>query len=97
MDQYHFERPHLIAAYSNDKFIGIFVTYPKETLSTDELAGFFTFATCFVAEEIPADIDDEVTPENYMDVLEDMIDNFSSTKFSELISPDLLYIPKTLH
>lgn len=96
MDQYHFERPHLIAAYSYEKFIGIFVTYPKETLSTTELAEYFTIATCFVAEEIPLEIDDKVTPENYMDILEDMIENFQEASFSDLPT-DLLYIPKTLH
>ena len=98
MDQYHFERPHLIAAYSNDKFVGIFVTYPEETLSTGELVDYFAIAspTCFVAEEIPLEIDDEITPDNFMVVLEYMIESFMDSRLSDL-SSDLLFMPRTLH
>ena len=96
--QYHFQKPHLIAAYRNEKFIGIFVTYPKETITIEYLADYFSTAgpTCFVAEEVPK-FDVELTPENYMELLEDMIDKYSTTKFSELAESDLVYMPKTLH
>ena len=97
MNSYHFDKPHLIAAYKEEKFVGIFVTYAKETLTLEELDKYMSEATCFVAEEIPLEISDDVTPENYMDVLEEMIENFSESRFSELFGSDLLFIPKTLH
>jgi hypothetical protein len=94
---HYFERPHLIAAYKEEKFIGIFVTYPEETLTLEELDKYMGEATCFVAEEIPLEISDDVTPENYMYVLEEMIENFSESRLSELFGSELLFIPKTLH
>jgi len=98
MENHHFENPHLIAAYSNERFIGIFVTYPEETVSTEDLVDYFSVAspTCFVAEEIPY-FDEELTTENYMVLLEDMIEKFMDSKFSDLGRIGLLYIPKTLH
>lgn len=98
MEKHHFERPHLIAGYRNEQFVGIFVTRPKETLTTEELVDYFEAAnpTCFVAEEIP-ELDIEITPENYMDLLQDMIESYMESEFSDLPLFDLLYIPKTLH
>ena len=51
--------------------------------------------TCLVAEMLPA-FEEEITPDNYMDLLEDMISAYVESSFTELNS-DLLYIPKTLH
>lgn len=98
MNSYHFERQHLIAAYSDEKFVGVFVTYPEETITMEELTDFFYVVnpTCFVAEEIP-DLEEELTQDNLMDLLTDMIESYIDTKFSDLSRVGLVYMPRTLH
>lgn len=98
MNSYHFDRPHLIAAYSDETFVGIFVTHPNKTLTIADLVDYFDVAnpTCFVAEEIP-EFDEELTPHNYECLLEDMIGSYAASDLSDLSYPDLLFIPKTLH
>jgi len=97
---HYFETPHLIAAYSNEKFIGVFVTLPEETISVEQLDNYFSVAnpTCFVAEEIDMEqIGTEITIDNYVELLADMIEAYMDTQFSDLPSHDLLFMPKTLH
>ena len=96
MREYHFEEPHIIVGYRNEQFVGVMITYPAETFTTDELLDIFEMGnpTCLVAEVLPA-FEEEITPDNYMDLLEDMILAYVESSFTELNS-DLLYIPKTL-
>jgi len=98
MNSYHFEKPHLIAAYSNENFVGVFVTYAKETITVDDLTDYFYIVnpTCFVAEEIP-EIEDELTQDNLTYLLGDMIDLYIETNFSDLPRLGLVYMPRTLH
>ncbi len=97
---HYFETPHLIAAYSGEKFIGVFVTVPQETITLEDLDKYFGVvnATCYVAEEIHVeDLGEDLTPENYIELLSDMIEAFMAHQLSELPTTDLLFIPKTLH
>lgn len=97
---HYFETPHLIAAYSNEKFVGVFVTYANETVTIEDLDNYFYIAnaTCFVAEEIPLEeLADELTPDNYVELLADMIEAYMDHQLSELPTADLLFMPKTLH
>ena len=98
MEKYHFENPHIIAAYSHEKFVGIFVTHPAETVSTEYLIDLFSDVspTCFVVEEIP-ELDDHHTVDIYTDLLDDMISSFTESKFSDLCKSNVLYIPRVLH
>lgn len=98
MNSYHFERQHLIAAYSDEKFVGVFVTYAGETVTMEDLMDFFYVVdpTCFVAEEIP-DLEEELTQDNLMVLLTDMIESYMDTKFSDLPRVGLVYMPRTLH
>ena len=98
MEKHHFENPHIIAAYNDERFVGIFITHPAETVSTEYLIELFSDVspTCFVVEEIP-ELDDEHTIEIYAQLLDCMIAEFTESKFSELSRDNLLYIPRTLH
>ena len=97
-NEYFFDKPHIIAAYKDETFVGMFVTYEQETISKEHLIKYFGIVdpTCFVAEEIP-EMDETLTPDNYVHLLDDMIAKFTENKFSDLSDPDLLYIPRTLH
>ena len=100
MTGHYFETPHLIAAYSGERFIGIFITYPQETVTVEDLDNHFYIAnaTCFVAEEIPVDeLDEDLTPDNYIELLADMIEAYMDHQLSELPTADLIFMPKTLH
>lgn len=93
--QYHFNEEHLIVAYNNDQFAGIFVTYPDESFTKRELLDFFRESnpTYLIAAKLPAI--DNITPENYRSKLSHLIENLCINDQSGLDVE--FYIPRTLH
>jgi hypothetical protein len=89
---------HIIIAYRHMQFVGVLVTLPGEALSLKELLEYFSSVepTFFVAERVP-NINQEITPENFKELLSEKIQRYSLEGPVSLDDPSLLYIPKTLH
>jgi len=94
-ERYHFDEEHLIIAYNNDQFAGIFVTYPDESFTKRELLNFFQESnpTYLIAAKMP-EIDD-ITPENYRSKLSHLIEELCANDQTGLDVE--FYIPRTLH
>lgn len=92
---YHFDEQHLIVAYMHNRFLGIFLTYPDESFTKEQLLEVFpsTAPTHLVAAKVPGICD--LTPENYQAKLEDVIGNLMDNNLDDL---DIqCYIPRVLH
>lgn len=91
-----FLHEHLIVAYdSADNFAGMFITYSEDEISKSELLNsFYGIKPHYL---IVADIPDieGLTPENYVNLLESLIDDLRENNTSKLNIE--YYIPKTLH
>ena len=95
---YHFEHEQLIVAFDQaDQFAGIFVTRSDEEISKSELLDFFYDRppNYLIVAELPQVDDEELTAENYLTVLEDLVEDLRKNDISSL---DIeYYIPKTIH
>lgn len=98
MNTYTFADQHIIVAYRDMQFVGVLVTVPGESLSLKELLEYFGTMdpTYFVAEKIPS-FTQEITSENFREMLADHINRYTTGDTSVLDNPALLYIPRTIH
>lgn len=98
MSTYTFADQHIIVAYRDMQFVGVLVTVPGETLTLKELLEYFSVMdpTYFIAERVP-EFTQEVTPENFREMLADHINRYATGDSSVLDNPALLYIPRTIH
>lgn len=93
--EYYFSEEKLIVAYAGAQFAGIFITYPDETFTKDELLEFFqdVSPTYLIAAKLPEV--ENLTPQNYHSKLSDLIVDLCENDTSGLDVE--YYIPKTLH
>lgn len=95
---YHFEHEQLIVAFDqSNNFAGIFVTRSDEEISKSELLDYFYDRppNYLIVAELPHVDDEELTAENYLTVLEDLVEDLRKNDISGL---DIeYYIPKTIH
>ena len=95
-ESYYFPEHHVIVAYDFEgEPTGIFMTYPDETFSRQELLGYFqdVHPSYLIAAEVPEV--DGLTKNNYHSKLSDFIMDIYENSLDDL---DIkYYIPSTLH
>ena len=96
MEDDNYLHEHLIVAYDHvDNFAGIFISYSEDEISKSEMLDYFgdARANYLIVADIPNI--EGLTAENYIDHLENLIDDLRENDTSGL---DIeYYIPKTLH
>lgn len=101
MESYNFTEQHLIAAFRDNQFVGVLITYPNETVTVSDLQVYFGAAspTYFMVEKIPRPLVElgELTPENYKVVLAELIDSYMQGGEPLFYKPNVIHIPLTIH
>ena len=98
---YQFDEQHIVVAYVYDDIIqedrvgGVFITYPGEEFTKEELLDYFFIVQPSHLVAIELEYDESLNMDNLMDKLETLIDKLYVSDFSGLTVNH--YIPTTIH
>src|SRR5210317_211 len=98
---YQFDEQHIVVAYVYDDMIqqdrvgGVFITYPGEEFTKQELMDYFFIVNPSHLVAIELDYDESLNMDNMMDKLENLIDQLYDSDFTGLTVNH--YIPTTIH
>lgn len=100
-ETYQFDEQHIVVAYVYDDIIqedrvgGVFITYPGEEFTKQELLDYFFVVQPSHLVAIELEYDESLNMENFMDKLEDLINKVYESDFTDLTVNH--YIPSTIH
>lgn len=96
-----FDEQHIVVAYVYDEILqedrvgGVFITYPGEEFTKQELLDYFFVVQPSHLVAIELEYDESLNMENFMDKLEDLITKVYESDFTGLTVNH--YIPSTIH